>query len=197
MLVLPWSKQKVYKLGLVDINGNKLRKAETDEEKEELTPLVNLVLKLKRLFDKIPGGSQIAALGSAYSMIKEQCVADGISVDSLDELFTAYAADKGIVLLEDAPVNVSGGITTPGEVVVPKERNKWKDLDKVAGAHVFDVTPEHFDKIKQPKVKGASWDSHLGDDETSDRIRQFAKTYPSKPIIARRQDSQLHQWIKK
>jgi hypothetical protein len=197
MLVLPWGSQKVYKLGLVDINGNKLRNSETPEEKSEMTPLVILVLKLKRLFDKIPAGSQLASIATAYSMLKEECVAKDIDTTQLDEMFNVYTLDLGITLLEDVPVNVSGGITTPGEVVAPKVRNKWKDLNKVASSHTFDLSSDHFDKIKQPKLKGESWDSHLGDDEVSSKIKQFAKVYPSKPIMVRRGDSQTFQWLKK
>ena len=144
MLVLPWDKQAVYKMGLVDINGNKLRVSETPEEKSEMTPLVIFTLKLKRIFDKIPFGSQMASLATAYAMLKEEAQAEGMEdTTHLDALFEAYIKDKGIVnVTEDAPVNVSGGITTPGEVVVPKSKKKWKTLDDEMIRRTSKITKE-------------------------------------------------------
>jgi len=142
MLVLPWEKQEVYKLGLVDINGNKLRVSETPEEKSEMTPLVIFTLKLKRLFDKIPFGSQMASLATAYAMLKEEVEKDGTDTTQLDELFTAYAADMGISLNEEVPVNVAAGVAPAGEVVVPKARKKWKTLSDELARRTSTMTKE-------------------------------------------------------
>lgn len=195
MLWLPWEQQKAYRLGLVDINGNKLKKAETPEEKSEMTPLVILVFKLKRLLQNLPAGSKIGSIAAAYGMLKEQCIADGIDANQLDEMFSAYTKDLGIELNEDVPVNVSVGIAGHDSNIV--KRNRWKDLDKIAGSHTFEVPDTIFDKAKLPKEKGAKWDDYLDDSDDSIKIRQFAKTYPSKSIILRRAGSQQYQWLRK
>lgn len=194
MLWLPWDKQKAFQLGLIDADGNKLKDAKSDEELAEMTPLVNLVFKLKRILQKVPAGGKLGSLAAAYAMLKEQCVQEGVDGDVLDELFSAYTTDLGIELNEEAPVNVAGGVASH---TAPATRNRWKDLPKIAGSHTFEVESDLFDKVKMPKEKGASWDSHLDDGEVSQKIKQFAKTYPTKPIMLRRAGQEHYQWLRK
>lgn len=75
MLVTPFEKTDAYKLGIVDKEGNALKKTrdfKTTEEKNAYNNLTKLVFSLKRLISKVPGGkSQIASIIAAYWLIKE------------------------------------------------------------------------------------------------------------------------------
>ena len=75
MLVTPFEKTDAYKFGIIDKDGNPLKKSKdlkTSEEKDSYTNLTRLVFSLKRLLAKVPGGkSQFASIVAAYWLIKE------------------------------------------------------------------------------------------------------------------------------
>lgn len=75
MLVTPFEKTDAYKFGIIDKDGNPLKKSKdlkTSEEKDSYTNLTRLVFSLKRLLAKVPGGkSQLASIVAAYWLIKE------------------------------------------------------------------------------------------------------------------------------
>ena len=73
LLVTPFEKTEAFKLGILDKNGKKLKKAKTSEEKDAYTPFHRLVFNVKRLMEKVPGGSSsIASYAAALYLIKEQ-----------------------------------------------------------------------------------------------------------------------------
>ena len=73
LLVTPFEKTEAFKLGLLDAKGKKLKKAKTAEEKNAYTPFHRLVFNVKRLMEKVPGGSSsIASYAAALYLIKEQ-----------------------------------------------------------------------------------------------------------------------------
>ena len=73
LLVTPFEKTEAFKLGLLDAKGKKLKKAKTSEEKDAYTPFHRLVFNVKRLMEKVPGGSSsIASYAAALYLIKEQ-----------------------------------------------------------------------------------------------------------------------------
>ena len=57
LLVQPFETTDAFKLGLIDANGNKLKKASTAEEKKATSMLHRLVWNLKRIINLAPGGS--------------------------------------------------------------------------------------------------------------------------------------------
>lgn len=75
MLVTPFEKTDAFKLGIIDKDGNQIKKRKdfkTYEEKEAYTNLHKIVFNLKRLLAKVPGGgSQLGTLAAAYWLIKE------------------------------------------------------------------------------------------------------------------------------
>lgn len=59
-LVKPWNKQEAYELGIIDEKGKVLKKSKelkTKEEKDAYTTLIRFIFNLKRLLNKLPGGS--------------------------------------------------------------------------------------------------------------------------------------------
>lgn len=74
MLVTPFEKTDAYKNGIIDKDGNPLKKSKdlSSSEKDSYTNLDRLVFSLKRLIGKLPGGkSQLASIVAAYWLIKE------------------------------------------------------------------------------------------------------------------------------
>ena len=75
MLVTPFDQTDAFKHGIIDKDGNALKKTrdlKTDDEKESYNQLTKLVFSLKRILGKIPGGkSKLASIVAAYWLIKE------------------------------------------------------------------------------------------------------------------------------
>jgi hypothetical protein len=87
LLVTQWKNTDAYKLGIVDDEGNLLKKAselKTDEEKSAYTPFHRLVYNIKRLLNKLPGGkTRIASYAAALYLIKEEV---GFSEESIRKI---------------------------------------------------------------------------------------------------------------
>lgn len=73
LLTTPWVKTGAYKMGIIDANGNVIRKPETSEEKSKYNIFHKLVFNVKRLLNKIPfGKTTIASYLAALYLIKEK-----------------------------------------------------------------------------------------------------------------------------
>lgn len=73
LLTTPWTKTGAYKVGLIDANGNVLRKPETSEEKSKYNIFHKLVFNIKRMLNVLPfGKTTIASYLAALYLIKEK-----------------------------------------------------------------------------------------------------------------------------
>lgn len=74
-LVTPFNEWPAYKLGIIDENGNILRKRNdlrTIKERDAFGIFDVMILKLKKLLEQVPGGrSRIASYAAALWLIKE------------------------------------------------------------------------------------------------------------------------------
>ena len=71
-LTTPFDKTDAYKLGLIDSKGKRLKKAETKEEQDAVGYFDRLVFNIKRLLEKVPGGSsRLGSYAAAMWLIKE------------------------------------------------------------------------------------------------------------------------------
>lgn len=94
LLTTDWKDTNAFKLGLIDEEGNKVRKAKTTEEKSAYNMFHRLVFNVKKLINRAPGGkSRIASYASALYLIKEQgelsdealqTLIDNLEIDTLD-----------------------------------------------------------------------------------------------------------------
>lgn len=226
LLVQPWQKTDAFKLGIIDKDGKLLRHVDdlkTSEEKDAYSYLHRLVFNLKRLIGKLPGGSSlIASLVAAYFLIKEGVEHNDLS--NLEERFFALnnQLNEGLCLVEEqllvekflelvkdeliedgAPANSMGSgqvAVSPMPIGAVKKRNNWKDLPKAFGVTTFPVSGKAYAGFKTAKVKGAKWDDHMipsdEDKDTYEKIKQYSKTYPKKPIMIKHKDLDIHQFIK-
>jgi hypothetical protein len=105
-LLTPFDKWSAHSLGLIDGDGNLLKKRAdmTDAERSAFGTFDLLVLKIKRTLEKIPGGlGKAATLAAALKMVSEDA-----AVDVIDR-----------VLAEDAPTNSAGSGQVAGMGVPP------------------------------------------------------------------------------
>lgn len=77
ILTTPWKEMDAYKLGIIDENGNVIKKRITADEKSAFTPFHRLVFNVKRLLNKIPlGKTRIASYAAALFLLKEHGVTE-------------------------------------------------------------------------------------------------------------------------
>ena len=88
ILVTPWEKMDAFKHGIVDKEGNILKKAselKTSDEKSSYTMFHRLVFNIKKLLNKLPlGRTRIASYAAALYLIKEET---GMSEKVLQKIF--------------------------------------------------------------------------------------------------------------
>jgi hypothetical protein len=86
LLTTPWVEMDAYKLGIIDENGKRIKSksVSTGEEKSAFTTFHKLVFNLKRLIERLPGGSsKIASYASALFLLKEQY---GLSAAAVEKI---------------------------------------------------------------------------------------------------------------
>lgn len=101
MLVLDWKSWDAYKLGIIDENGkrNKNEKLDTDEKKNAYTHFIRLCANIKRLLNKIPGGSsKLGSFASALYLVKEKY---SLSDNKLRKIMREAGFDTSDLLVEE------------------------------------------------------------------------------------------------
>jgi hypothetical protein len=129
-LATPFTEWEAYKQGVIDKDGNIIKSKKernTRAERESFGIFDLMILKLKRLLAKIPGGSSIlASYAAALWLIKEwnhfsneSLLNENVSEDLLDEsidlFFSRYCYYIGLVedvkekMIEEPTVNIGSG----------------------------------------------------------------------------------------
>jgi len=114
LLTMPWEKTAAFKMGIVDENGNRIKKPETSEEKEAYTIFHRLVFNIRRLLSKIPiGKSTIARYLAAFWLIKENTkMSDNELAEMIEKSFAIdprelqLDEDVSLILNEDGNLNI-------------------------------------------------------------------------------------------
>lgn len=112
-LVTPWEELDAYKLGLIDGNGNNLKKPSTSEEKDSYTVFFRLVFNIKRILEKLPfGKSRISSYAAALFLLKEQT---NMSDEQLAHAFAEAGIEIDDLLAEENAWHVQSNDTlSPG-----------------------------------------------------------------------------------
>lgn len=153
-LATPFNKWDAYELGIIDEDGNRLKKFReltTVKERQAFGRFDLLILKLKRLLEKVPGGkSRIASYAAALYLIKEHKEATSTAY-SLSEEELQKKIDENMIIaesyifnkdfekmLEDVPANNVGGGAIAGTGgkggepgLTPAQQKKYKERDRV------------------------------------------------------------------
>jgi len=73
LLTTKFEDTTAFKLGLIDKKGKRIKKSETSEDRDALTPFHRLVFNIKRIIAKAPGGEDtLASYAAALYLIKEK-----------------------------------------------------------------------------------------------------------------------------
>lgn len=116
-IATPFAKWEGYKTGVIDERGNILIKPRDrdQQQKNSFKTFDVMILKLKRLLEKIPGGkTRIASYAAALWLIKEDWEARSeeeiLAEDNTSyiEYLRLYKLENYNKMLEDAPTNAVG-----------------------------------------------------------------------------------------
>ena len=177
VLYQDWKDTQAFKLGVIDENGNKIKKPSTMEEKSAYSPFMRLCFKLKKMINAFPGGdTKLGSLAAAYALLKEgELDITSLSKDDLEQLF------------EDVPVNISGG----GSVATKEEPLKKKQvlrrpLQPGQGTpKIFKIKEEEFNAFRKAKLMYLEWEkenTHITD------IQSFMADNPGVGFIVQSPD---------
>ena len=148
LLSTPFEKFDAFKLGLIDEKGNRLKKANTIEEKNATSMLHRLAWNLKRIIALAPrGSSRIGSLVAAYLLVKEAYENDYNEIQLEEAIAEKFQLYRGIRFIEEealvrtvldklqeegsaAPTNSTGAAVSTDQV---KTKQKTKLVDKHIG----------------------------------------------------------------
>jgi hypothetical protein len=147
-LTTPFDQWEAYKLGIIDAEGNELKKRKDftkSTEKQAYGLYDRMILRLKKLLGKLPAGqTRLATYAAALWLIKEhkdiEDTGDMITEDLMESKLNHYihyitethdVNHNFEMMLEDAPINSAGsgniagiGVGPDGEPGVSKKRQK-------------------------------------------------------------------------
>jgi hypothetical protein len=134
-LATPFSEWQAYKLGIIDERGNILKKKKDltlVKEREAFGLFDTMILKLKRLIEKVPGGkTRLASYAAALYLIKEgQNYTEETPDEVLEEQFMSHymtLTESDINLQFEEIVNAAGsgnvgGLPPDDPPVFPKSQ---------------------------------------------------------------------------
>lgn len=104
LLTTQWKDTNAFKAGIIDDQGNVLRKAETSEDKKVYNMFHKLVFNIKRLLNKIPfGRSKLASYAAALLLLKDHTeLSDEVMGELLYELFDYNPSQEKTEELEES-----------------------------------------------------------------------------------------------
>lgn len=170
ILTMKWEDMDAFKLGIIDADGKVLKKARdlnTTEEKESYTIFNRLVFNIKRLLNKVPGGSStLGSYAAALYLLKEHAnTTDEELMEVLEqldlppEMLLPVVAESYIInennlispgsyaLTTDVMSSLSGEVIgRKGHTVIIAEQSA--PIDTVLGVPVY----EAIHKISKQKV---------------------------------------------
>lgn len=134
-LATPFDETNAFKLGLIDADGNRLKKAKTEPEKRSMTYFDRLIFNLKRLLAKVPGGSsKIATYAAALLLLRERDEKLNVDPNYLEEQFMMVLDSVDIndysgiaMVLEDFAGNATGASV----VGTGDDKATWRTGNKV------------------------------------------------------------------
>lgn len=159
LLTTPWSKTGAFKMGLIDANGNVLRKPETSEEKSKYNIFHKLVFNIKRMLNVLPfGKTTIASYLAALYLIKEKTgvsdralakiLKETTGVDPrlmpLEESFWYLTEDGKLragtyTLARDLPLSMTGDMLALKKTAVKIVENSLP-VGNIFGVNVYNAT---------------------------------------------------------
>jgi len=185
-LTQPFTEWEAYKLGVIDAEGNILKKSNDRlklDEKDSLTKFDLLILKMKKLLGALPfGKTRLASYAAALWFLKEE---KNLTEENLEEKFIfefnkEFLAEGKFKKEEIANVASSGAVAgLTGEPPVGRKVM----MRRFANNDVFVVGDDAFKKARLGKKKYLKYEKYVGNDDVGNAIREYGRKYPKKPII--------------
>ena len=158
LLSKPFEDWDAYKLGIIDIDGNSLKKAKTSKEQAAWDMFQIMVRNLKQLLAKFPfGKTKVASFAAALWLIKEnysndsdkfeQMIFEHIGITQINILLEASTTSylpKGLYEFDNKTFNVKEN-TNP--IAVYLDQNIYK-IQNIATKEYEYVTLENIVKYK-------------------------------------------------
>lgn len=149
-LSTPFEEWDAFKVGLIDKNGKKLKKASTQEEKDALPLWKVLIRNLKVILGKLPfGKTKLASFVTALALLKENKEYFGLGqikdFDSLQEYLLARDEIKELLISSEETTKDDLVSIEEGELAYFTFCDLLNDIDGVASP-VFCVLRESNDK---------------------------------------------------
>jgi len=133
-LITPFNQTQAFERGLIDQNGNFLKKRKyfSSDDKKVLGLFDIMIINLKKLIAKIPGGNtRIATIAAALMLLRSdpKKLKEETIINEMFELEEKlHATIKELELMEDgtAPVNATAGVAGlhPDSIGVPRKAAK-------------------------------------------------------------------------
>lgn len=187
-LTQPFTEWEAYKLGVIDAEGNILKKSNDRlklNEKESFTKFDLMILKLKKLLATLPlGKTKLASYAAALWFLKEE---KQLTEENLEEKFIfgfnkELLAEAKIKMKKEEIANVASSGAVAGLTGDPPVFKKTM-MRRFANNDVFVVDDESFSKARLGKKKFARYETYVGKDSVGLAIREYGLKYPKKPII--------------
>lgn len=215
LLTQKWEDTKAYKEGIIDKNGNVLKKISqmNSSEKSTYNRFVRLVFSIKRMLQKIPfAQSTIGRYASAVALLQEDYI------DNCDMILMEYITENNLQknaifqqlpvyffenvdynssniktyfgLLFDSDYNLLSEMNTTAGIDMSPVKIKRKDIeesgdDNFAGSTVFNCNSDIFERCRLGKQKYHKYEKYVGSDEFGEKVREYGRTFPQKPIVLR------------
>ena len=181
LFTTPFAEWDANKTGVIDDEGNIVvsQDKRTPAQDDSFTKFDLLILKLKRVLEKLPfGKTKLASYAAALFLLKEE---KNIKEETLEEQFVDYYNGQSY-LTEDASVNNVGGGNIAGANGDPPKPTKVM-MRRFANHDVFVVDGKKFNDARFGKKKYLKYEKYVGNDEVGNAIRTYGRKYPKKPII--------------
>lgn len=200
-LATPFKDWDAYELGIIDERGNLLKKRKDlrlVKERDAFGIFDLMILKIKRLIEKAPGGqTRIASYAAALYLIKEdwQHMTEAELEATIEEYFnsldesTDYKFELFARMLEDAPANAmgggniaGGGYNGSGDVKVPPAAaSRYKKKNKEEQKKFYEAFHEAVTTSGNTHTPHRTWTApkpHEEHDEVQTQREVPHGTYP-------------------
>lgn len=135
LLTTPWQETDAFRLGLIDNQGKRIKseKINTPERKAAYSTFVRLVFNVKRLLQKVPGGSNtLASYAAALYLLKEHF---SVSDKNINKIIQESDIDPLDLLQEESKwYLLEDGQLSPGIYRVRNEKLLADSLEEMVNA---------------------------------------------------------------
>jgi len=189
LFTTPFTEWNAFKTGVIDAEGNVKvpQEKRTPAQDESFTKFDLLILKLKKVLEKLPfGKTRLASYAAALFLLKEE---KNLTEQNLEEKFVFHLKNSEFLseakVEEDAPANAVGGGAIAGTTGDPPMGKKAQVafLRRFGKNDVFVVDNDRYTKARLGKKKYTRYENYVGNDEVGQAIREYGLKYPKRPII--------------